>query len=572
MADKKYTLPEVESVVKEFVSILDEIYRHESIRFNWRDIMFNRSSFGSNRLPKNSTQGLLYRHHKRFIAFAKVVRLYPLIAQSLEEFGQEKGKIATQIESYDLELSKRLQSFNVPSQLEFEWLKPIAQKLNENPDEAISYIATPPHYQEIINKLRVFKDVETAYKLRRIILLLGEEEVAELNKCINDIRRWPNYRLTNRIDFFTQRLMLYLKGGRDEVSGETYRGIASHFKDADLARQIFGVSQIKKLWTYKEEMQFFSWARQVVTRALREPRWEGFYEFYNNLRRGKNYIKMVGDKFGNLEFADFLKRLHEKKQEAPEIWERDLEELNYRLNNPTYQNMSVIEPARRALITIFNARINQLLVERNDAVRELQSLLNERIKELQNAEITVRNKFVKMLKKHRSKLLRQWENEKREYERKEDAALLPLVNFAKRCEIVLGRIDRRKKYIKYKKVLNYSLKGNLYLYHLFEKMITNENKELLLERLEGPLYYALYKRYELAMAEDDSYDEIETLEESDVQELRDLITVGRKIILARLDKLLDYVYDKVNQHFLPETKKALQQYASPETEQFREAA
>ena len=116
-------------------------------------------------------------------------------------------------------------------------------------------------------------------------------------------------------------------------------------------------------------------------------------------------------------------------------------------------------------------------------------------------------------------------------------------------------------------VLNYSLKGDQYLSQAFEKITANENKEFLLEALEGKVYYTLYKRAQLAKSEDNSYDEIETINENDVEELKNLVAIGKNIILPNLNKLLNYINDKINEQFLAEaTKKTLQQYATEQKE------
>ena len=48
-----------------------------------------------------------------------------------------------------------------------------------------------------------------------------------------------------------------------------------------------------------------------------------------------------------------------------------------------------------------------------------------------------------------------------------------------------------------------------------------------------------------------------------MEELKNLITIGNKIILPNLNKLLRYINDKINEQFLAEaTKRTLQQYAT----------
>ena len=638
MANKNYTLPEIRDFAKEFVSILDEIYRREIVRFNWRDVIFNRSVIGASANPNISdTRGLLYRHHKQFRAFAVAAHLYPLSAQSLARFSLEIRGASVKIEPYDLELAKRLRYFDVPSRPEFEWLKPIVDALNQDPQLAIIQIKT--HYQEIMQKLRAFNDKKTAYELRRLIALVTGSEINELLKCENDINRWNDYLLKFGIAALSQRLEMYLRGSKnttDDISGQIYLGLASNFKDADLAKQMMQVPEIRNIWTCQQQLTLFNNTRYYVIEALRQPlefyrrgkyefrvnrdnsvdyraagsrdRWrystpfnadyirargkefekvkepddaeewslflgteERNYKdgFIHNLRAGEKYIETVRNKFGNAVFADFLDATEQKYHQSPTDWYRELMKFEPEFKNSLYRD---IEPAKQALTAIFNARMGELMNKRSSAVNELRAALNARVKELQDAKATVQSKFGKMLKKHRKKLLKNWEREKREYEANEGGALLALLNFKERSEKVLDRIDRRKKYVKYKMVLNYSLKGDLFLAKQLEGMSAHERNELLLDSMEGRTLYGLYQRYRLARAEDEAYDGVETVEESDVEELRNLINFGRKIILPNLDKLLAYIYGKVNQYFLPETKEVLKQYSSTKPEELEETA
>ena len=179
-------------------------------------------------------------------------------------------------------------------------------------------------------------------------------EIEELNKCEEDVNRWPNYRLANNIDFFIERVMLYLKGGVSKYDGAKFSGLYTYFNDINLKNEILDNDSTKKLLFYKKEMEFFSRARYSILRSIREGGWEEFYDFYNNLKKGRKYIRMVRETFGNHEFADFLENLPKEVHENPTVWEEDLKELSERLNNFTYQNRSVIHPSAQALLILFH--------------------------------------------------------------------------------------------------------------------------------------------------------------------------------------------------------------------------
>ncbi len=632
MPDKKFKIIEVEDIAKEFVAVLDEIFRRETIRFNWRDLIYNRTSIGANEQGElNDGGGLLYNHHRKFIAFKMAANIYPLIEQNLELFRREKEKTSKEIREYDVELSKILEYFNVPARSEFMWLLPIATLLNKNTDEGINYIRT--YYETIMERIATISNKKIAYELRRLIMLLKGDEASALNQCVMDMEIWHEYALKMGIDMIPQRLWLYIRGGKDEVNGRIYFGIASYFKDADLVKAVLDKYSIKTLLTYRQQMKFLDDINYFVAEAL--TRAKGFYQkgdrefrvnddntvdyrkagfrdrwqaaefnasyvtvangfkkvkepddsqewslfigtekrnykdgFIYNLRKGQKYIEMVRDKFGNHELADFLDKTEQEFHQSPPDWYRALMQFKPKFMNYLSYN---VEVAKQELTALFNARKSQLLGTQNNTAIQLQNLLNTLLGESSRLKQSIQRDFKNLLAKYRKKLLKKWNDEIMQYERKEDSTLLHLSIFKDRSEKVLDKIDRRKKYKKYIKVLNYSLKGDQYLSQAFEKTTANENKEFLLEALEGKIYYTLYKRAQLAKSEDDLYDEIETIDEKDVEELKNLIAIGNKIILPNLNQLLTYINDKINEQFLAKaTKRTLQQYAT-ETEQ-KEAA
>ena len=150
-----------------------------------------------------------------------------------------------------------------------------------NPELAIGNIKA--RLNELIGLMQVFDQKEIS-RLRHAILMLSKLEMEELKRCIEDVMIWPDYRLKKRgIEFFIQRLELYLKGGKDEATGENYLGLASNFKDVELARRMFAVPEIKRLWTYQKMLTFFNYARYVTREALK--RAKGFYRNGNRVYR-----------------------------------------------------------------------------------------------------------------------------------------------------------------------------------------------------------------------------------------------------------------------------------------------
>lgn len=277
-----------------------------------------------------------------------------------------------------------------------------SQDHQNNPQLAIENIKKQVHV--LINLTNLFSPSERI-RLRKIILMLSQTEIDEIHKCMADVERWSTYALRNReqpfrIDSFFRRLVVYVRGG--VLDGIRFLGIFSYFRDAQLTRELLKNEAIKRLRMYKKQMVFFREAEATISRALKEPGWEGFLGkngFYYNLRKGKRYIKMVREEFENEEFAAFLERLHEKIHEAPEAWGGSMLMLSKKLNDPEYQNQHVINPAIEALVAIFRKAIDRISISKIE-FKEIDNILGKlekdigiRIKKLRNYIAQIRDEF-----------------------------------------------------------------------------------------------------------------------------------------------------------------------------------
>lgn len=250
-------------------------------------------------------------------------------------------------------------------------------------DKILPYIKI--HLDELIKLISAF-DQEEISRFKSLIISINKTEVEELNRCVEDLGKWLSFRITNRIEFFIERVSLFVTGGKSRYDGQGFLGLNLHFKDFELVKQMYKSPAIRKLWTYKQEMEFFSWARYVTQQALK-PQGEGNWElflgtqehnykdgFYYNLRKGKKYIDMVRNKFGNEEFANLLERIEDKIHQSPIDWDKELAELQYRLHDFTYQNMHVIEPARQTLLVLFQNAIKRILNGKIE-LKEIEKIL-----------------------------------------------------------------------------------------------------------------------------------------------------------------------------------------------------
>lgn len=489
------SLEEFASYSKRFVELLQFKMPRETIIKNWERLISNEES-GENKLSvveKGKKKGLMEVYNKKWNAFIIALESYKILSENAESFTLKKKEM-------------------------IEKIKPLYPKF----------------------AIRI-NEIELSQKNKFGIEPLNE--IAELNKYVEDLRRWPNYRPANRIEFFIQRLQFYLNGGKDEITGETYLGLTGYFKDGDLARELFKIPQIKKLWTYKQEIVFFDWSKEIILKSIREEgKWEGFYAFYNNLRKGKKYINMVRDRFGNLEFAEFLERVHEKIHEAPAIWEEDLKKLSYTLHDLNYQNTYVIVPAQQALTNVFN----------------------QRIKELQEAKEIIQKKFLKLLAKTRRKLIKEIEEEQRQFNLLMANLIPKFPEISSRESTIYGKGGR---------ISDISdIYKNLLSLHLSEKLLLSEFKGegSTTEDLTKSLYlshqgnYTATKIAEIFKNDEKKYSELLPL-------LKDIIKTLENGILPSMDKLISHINSRLP-YFKEEIKVMLKMKSNMENLQIQKAA
>lgn len=340
----------------------------------------------------------------------------------LEELGKKIGELIAKVEEYNIPRA------NFSAILENEGLlsiyhkgygkiaKPLAYIKNlriqfakwyeSSPQLAIDEVKKRLHI--LVNLMNVFSSKEVI-RLRRITLILNKTEIDEIHKCMADVNGWTNYALTNkkqenRIDFFFNRLVAYLKGGT--LDGVQFLGLFSHFRDSELAKELLTNDAVKRLRMYKKQMEFFRMTSEVITKALQNPGWEGFLGpngFYYNLRKGKKYVKMVREEFENEEFASYLERLHEKIHEAPEAWGGSLIMLSKKLNDHDYQNKFVIYPAMQALLALFQRAIDRIS-KSEVGFKEIDAVLGKLENEIERRKRRLLKEDIKNLKREFDKV------------------------------------------------------------------------------------------------------------------------------------------------------------------------
>lgn len=436
---------EFERLRQQFASILNEVDSRWNPVVNWMYVISNAET-GEN-LPSiienGKRKGLLETYNKKWIAFRLALDLYRILITDTARFSSEKQQYLSRIRLFDPELAKRIMPIVVSGNGALGILAPIRGMANQQ--VVVSYVKT--RYDDFMRQIDGMQDKKAADKLRKLVIVLSNREIEELVRCINDIRNWP-YRAAYDIPFFIERGFLFLNGGRSKYENVSFLGFNVHFRDTELVTEMKSSSEVRKLLTYMQEIQFFKMTRDAIKRSVEtEGKWEGFYEFYNNLKKGKNYIKIVRERFGNEEFARLLEAFEEKKHEAPIAWESELENLDQQLIHRAYQ--LVVEPAAQALIKIFEARIRKLEQEKGTGLADLQKLIAE-----QDSSLKARGTFLRLLAKRREELRKEMENERREFENLMETVISAMPNFEDRMKQVDKITEANNELVSSAKVMN----------------------------------------------------------------------------------------------------------------------
>ena len=403
-----------------FADILKHIAEHRALIDSWEQIIFN-AEVGEkipSILEHGKKRGMAEVYHKKGRALVIALTLYRILLLEIDGlipnnggFVAEKPAFVARIQPLNSKLAKAIELLQSSSIENLGILEPLRSSL-KNPQLAISFIKT--HYDDVIQKIDRMKDQNRASKLRRIVVILSNRELDELTRCIKDVRSWP-YRVDNDrraaaygvppvVYSIVERSFLFINGGKSKYDGEAFWGFNMHFRDEKLVSELRSTPEIRKLMAYVEELKFFIEARNAIKRSVEtQGKWEGFYEFYNNLNKGKDYIGMFRNKFGNEKFAKIREALKEKKHEVPVEWEEELSTLGEEMRQ-SYR--FVIGSAETAFLRIFDIATKRLEAEKRTAMSDLIKLMS------QSGEMAkIKRKFLKILARERKKLITELKEE-----------------------------------------------------------------------------------------------------------------------------------------------------------------
>ena len=351
---------------------------------------------------------LLYQFNRKWSAYRKAREIWYLLAQNIERFELEKPHVLDYLKINNPRLWKEVEKFEPVRETTSPLLSTLLSILNKDKETVKSYIKTD--FNGLLAWVGSLEDASLKDKLAALIIEISGGEIDELNKCINDLKRWKDFRIGNDIMFFYNRVLVYLKGGRlGRLPDENFFGLAKRFKDYNVVSDIKESNALKRILSYPRLVGIFMKVKKILEEILQpqsiRPNWEGFLikgfsgeeflgdGFYSNLTKGKNFIKKIKEDFGYEDItdsvADKLEAMYKTKNQDPSYWLKNLDWLiRNRITHPTIQNFYVIVPVVNDLTRIFEKRKGELSFDIGPKIDRLHYL--------------VQNNFEKSIKKSRN--------------------------------------------------------------------------------------------------------------------------------------------------------------------------
>ncbi len=353
---------------------------------------------------------LLKKKKKDWLAYSYAARLYSLYVLGRVSEDKIKNHIQ-QIRTYDVELAKDIEDVLPIVGENFGIFSELLNELKKGSQYFVVYIST--HSKELIEKAEALKgkDTKLSKQLIDLINAISGHEVDYLMQYKTDCEHWINYAVRDSIDFFINRISLFLNGGFDNRSGTQFMGLYKDFKDEKIQGVVLRNKSVRNLGSYLNQLKYLGLLIGMCRRAYLSGDWnKGFFGpkgFWADFEKYANDFERV---YGNVDFKERLIATERKKEyELPQfwggVWERsEIQDINvlrqqgilYTVENGIvyimrqegvltkllmelysrrYQVNNIIHPAAAALIKIFEERENELIASRNQKMRDLIKLL-----------------------------------------------------------------------------------------------------------------------------------------------------------------------------------------------------
>ena len=412
---------------------------------------------------------LLFKYRKDWIGFLWAIRLYNT-SKSGSVRNNEAQSYLQQIILYDTELASNVEDVLSMTRKNFEIFSELFNELKKGRQYFVSYIST--HAPELIEKAKAMKEKDTKLSKQLVDLFtaISGHEVDYLMQYQTDCEHWLNYALRDNIDFFINRIRLFLNGGFDSRSGAQFIGLYKDFEDEKIQGIVLRNKSVRNLGSYLNQLKYLGLLIGMCRRAYLSGDWnKGFFGpkgFWTDFEKYANDFERV---YGNVDFKERLISTERKKEyELPQfwggVWERsgiqDINALRQRgilyiveggviyiirkdgvltkllseLYSRRYQINKVIHPAAAALMKIFEERENGLKAAKNQKVQDLIKLL------LSISGVPQLRKFRKLLRRKKKKLLRKLINDVSEWKSKSTDSLSQYQDISDEQERVLRKM------------------------------------------------------------------------------------------------------------------------------------
>ena len=563
-------IQELAKLGAEFNKILKNIGENEILVHSWESIISNAET-GENvpsAIAKKRKRGVIESCHKNGIAFVTALELYRiLLSQDSGQangkgFDEEKPGYVAKIMPLHPKLAKDIQRLGFSQKTELGILVHL-RKIISNSQLAVSFIKT--HYGEIMLQIDRMKDRKTADKLRRCVAVLSDMEKDEIIRCTDDVRNW-SYKVVNNSQIrenivpanaylIVERGHLFINGGKSRYDNARFLGFNMHFRDAELVDQIRSSPEIRRLMNYIEELRFFIDSRNAIQKSVEtQSNWSGFYEFYNNLEKGKNYIAMVRSKFGNEKLAKILEAFKESKHEAPIYWENELGAIGNEIRK-SYQ--PVIGSAETAFLRIFDESMGKLESEKQSAMAGLAKLIS------QSGEMEdLKRKFLKILARARRILGAELDEEHNKFKIYIGSTFARMPELVSSFDEVMAKTQFNVELLAENAVLDSlitnhkNVQRNAQILKTGENALENDEALRQLNRMDASLYYSSVN----ANQERDLMRSVEAKAQESVIMLKGLIEIAQNEIRPKTNEYATYIRKRLENNYVPEIISVIARY------------
>ncbi|MBI2135542.1 hypothetical protein HYU06_00550 [Candidatus Woesearchaeota archaeon] len=395
-------------------------------------------------------KGILAQKSKRWQKLVRAVAMLEILQKKPEEFMQRKREYIRQLvgeatsgkEIKDkslLEIASVIAKIDLPSPEFLRFLKDALVAVNKfgknSADESSirEFNAEIAGYEAKVGQLPEEDNEQKQNKksaldvIAMLKSLANENELYYLSAYRQDIEAWPQYAQTTSegIGFFSTRVKEYIEGTEQATTnkGVRIKGLVSRFRDTKLWKLIEGNDAIKNLRTYPQQLKFYDMMRIYTESAAKDLNWEGTFKmpngkdvkmpflgpqgFYHNLDKGRNFIRLVRDHFGNHIFANDLERVKNAVHEQPVKFVEEFAKFEGIIKSPQHQ-IGVIHAAMQELNRILMLRILHLTQEMQKRVSEEERKIAKIIRGLGGEHESAVNALQHVIGKKKTDLEKEW--------------------------------------------------------------------------------------------------------------------------------------------------------------------